>query len=152
MRWVCLKKEDFLSSIHDNCLKKDRLRPEDFDIDIIDIPTIGPKTVEKIITWLITNEEWVMKLPIKLTSEYSVDEILTEKKKVCVTGKLDMTRSQITEHLDTFGYSVTSSVTKDCYALIYGDTSSSKFAKAHKYGIKTIDYWENKKDILKGHL
>jgi NAD-dependent DNA ligase len=68
-----------------------------------------------------------------------------------VTGKLDMTRNDITEHLEKLGFKVTSTVSKDCYALITaGDTSSSKYEKAKQLGINIIDYWASKKDVLAG--
>jgi NAD-dependent DNA ligase len=70
---------------------------------------------------------------------------------VCITGTLDMTRKDLQSILEDKGYTVTSTVTKDCYALIFnGETSSSKYKKAVQNGVQTIDYWKNKKDILNG--
>ena len=64
-----------------------------------------------------------------------------------------MTRSQLKEVLEGFNFQVTSTVTKDCYALITGgDDKSSKYTKAQSTGIKIIDYWGNKNSILTGHL
>jgi len=76
----------------------------------------------------------------------------SKNKKVCVTGKLDMTRNQITEHLAKFGFQVTNTVTKDCIALISGDSdaTSSKAKRAESLGIKIINYWDNRAEILKG--
>ena len=115
---------------------------------------MGPSTIDSILTWLDENEEWVETLPLQLEEDLTVDEILqTPKRKICITGKMDMTRSQLKEVLEGFNFQVTSTVTKDCYALITGgDDKSSKYTKAQSTGIKIIDYWGNKNSILTGHL
>jgi DNA ligase (NAD+) len=122
------------------------------DIQYTDIKGIGPATIDSILTWLEENEEWVMLLPLQLEQSITVDSLLkTSGRKVCVTGKLDMTRNDIAEHLEKLGFKVTSTVTKDCYALITaGDTTSSKYEKAKQLGINIIDYWASKKDVLAG--
>ena len=62
-----------------------------------------------------------------------------------------MSRSELASHLEEKGFTVTSTVTKDCYALISGgDTTSSKYRKASSQGTNVIDYWENRNDILQG--
>jgi DNA ligase (NAD+) len=122
------------------------------DVAYTDIKGVGPSTIESILTWLEENEEWVTQLPLQLEQSISVDSFLkTSGRKVCVTGKLDMTRNDITEHLEKLGFKVTSTVTKDCYALITaGDTTSSKYEKAKQFSINIIDYWASKKDVLAG--
>lgn len=126
----------------------DRLR----EIEITEVDKIGPVTKEKILAWLDINEEWVLTLPLMLNQDNS---IITDAKpggKVCISGKLDMKKAELAEELEKHGYTVIDSVTKDCYALISGDKSSSKTEKAIKYGVKVIDYWENKETILQGLL
>ena len=124
------------------------------EIEYTDIQGVGPKTVESILTWLEVNEEWVETLPLQLKEDLSVENLTStaSQKKVCVTGKLDMTRNQISDHLAKFGYQVTNTVTKDCIALISGDSSStsSKAKRAESLGIKIINYWDNRAEILKG--
>lgn len=122
------------------------------DIQYTDIKGIGPSTIDSILTWLEENEEWVTQLPLQLEQTITVDELLKSPgRKVCVTGKLDMTRNDITEHLEKLGFKVVSSVTKDCYALITaGDTTSSKYEKAMQLGINIVDYWSSKKAVLAG--
>jgi len=124
------------------------------EIEYVTIEGVGPKTVESILTWLEVNEEWVYTLPVQLVQDLSVEAVLNTSgnKKVCVTGKLDMTRNQITDHLAQFGYQVTNTVTKDCVALISGDndSTSSKAKRAESLGIKIINYWDNRAEILKG--
>ena len=58
---------------------------------------MGPITIDSILTWLDENEGWVETLPLQLEEEdLSVDEVLqTPKRKICITGKMDMTRSQL---------------------------------------------------------
>jgi DNA ligase (NAD+) len=127
----------------------DRLR----EIETVQIHGIGPKTIENILVWLDTNEEWVTELPLKLEQNQSIDlEVNSgEDKKVCITGKLDMTRNELADHLEKLGFTITNTVAKDCYALISGgDTTSSKYKKAASSGIKIIDYWKYRTDVLKG--
>ena len=78
--------------------------------------------------------------------------MLVTRKKVCITGKLDMTRNQLSDILEDKGFQVTSTVTKDCYALVAGDTVSSKYKKAMTIGVNVIDYWSSKKDVLSGNF
>jgi len=127
----------------------DRLR----EIEMIQIHGIGPKTIENLLSWLDTNEEWVYTLPLRLEQNQSIDlgNNSGEVKKICITGKLDMTRNELAEILESKGFKVSNTVTKDCYALITaGDTSSSKYKKAESTGITVIDYWENRTKLLNG--
>ena len=118
-----------------------------------EIRGIGPSTINSILDWLEENKEWVERLPLQLEQNVQISAVLKQTKKVCVTGKLDMTRTQITEILEQKGFSVTSSVTKDCYALITaGDDSSSKYVKATQLGVQIIDYWSRKKEVLSGNF
>lgn len=122
------------------------------DIQYVDIKGIGPATIDSILAWLEENEEWVSQLPLQLEQSISVVELIsTTTRKVCITGKMDMTRNDLADILEKLGYKVTSTVTKDCYALITGgDTSSSKYLKAKQLGITVVDYWSSKKDVLSG--
>ena len=127
----------------------DRLR----EIETVQIHGIGPKTVENLLVWLDTNEEWVYGLPLRLEQNQSIDfeSDSDEVRKICITGKMDMTRNELAEILESKGFKVTNTVTKDCYALITaGDTSSSKYKKADTSGIKVVDYWENRTEVLNG--
>jgi len=127
------------------------------DIEYTQIKGIANKTKEKILSWLDVNEEWVYSLPVNLVAEdkdiaFEESDSVAERK-VCVTGKMDMTKGDLKEHLGQFGYKLVDAVTKDCYVLIVaGDYASTKAEKAEKYGIRIIDYWKQKSDILKGQL
>ena len=75
----------------------------------------------------------------------------TPARKVCITGKLDMTRNDLADRLESKGFKVTSTVTKDCYALITGgDNTSSKYKRAVTLGINIIDYWSSQKNVING--
>ena len=64
-----------------------------------------------------------------------------------------MARSRLSEILDEKGFTSTTSVTKDCYALISGaDTTSSKYKRAVTLNIPIISYWDNTSNILNGNF
>ena len=116
---------------------------------------MGPSTINSIITWLEENEDWVETLPLQLEEENTfIDELLyIPNRKICITGKMDMSRSDLAEHLARHKFTTTSTITKDCYALISGgDTTSSKYKKAVKQNIIILDYWQNKSNILNGEF
>lgn len=122
------------------------------DIETTEIKGIGPSTVDSVISWLDENEEWVIALPLQLEQNVTVEETVgTPARKVCITGKLDMTRGDLADRLEVKGFKVTSTVTKDCYALITGgDNTSSKYKRAVTLGVTIIDYWSSQKEVLSG--
>ena len=122
------------------------------DIETTDIKGVGPSTVESVLSWLDENEEWVTTLPLQLEQNVTVEEVVgTPARKVCITGKLDMSRRDLADRLESKGFKVTSSVTKDCYALITGgDNTSSKYKRAVTLGVNIIDYWSSQKDVING--
>ena len=124
------------------------------DIGYEDIKGVGPVMVQSILTWLDENEDWVYNLPLQLSEEITTDDIADiPVRKICITGKMDMTRSQLASHLEQYNFKVTSTVTKDCYALITGgDTSSSKYKKAIQQGITITEYWDDTESILAGNF
>ena len=125
------------------------------DVETLQIAGVGPKISDNILAWLEVNEGWVEKLPLQLSEDQSIESVLDTHglRKVCITGKLDMTKNQASEHLAPFGFEVTTTVTKDCYALITdGRTDSQKYEKAIKYNVNVIDYWSNRNKILKGEF
>jgi DNA ligase (NAD+) len=122
------------------------------DIETTEIKGVGPSTVESVLSWLDENEEWVTTLPLQLEQNVTVEEVVgTPARKVCITGKLDMTRGDLAYRLESKGFKVISTVTKDCYALITGgDTTSSKYKRAITLGVNVIDYWSNQNEVLSG--
>lgn len=125
------------------------------EIAYTDIKGIGSTTADLIVNWLDYNEEWVKKLPLQFSEVVDISRNITSApiKKVCITGKLDMSRNELKELLETKNYKVVSTVTKDCYALINGgDNNSTKYKQAQKNDTLIIDYWTNQKSILKGEI
>lgn len=125
------------------------------DIEVMSIKGIGPSTINSILSWLDDNEDWVQTLPVNLSQELTVEDVVenTNGKKVCITGKLDMTRNQLADILVEKGFKIATTVTKDCYALINGgDNTSSKYKKAVTQQVQIVDYWSRKKDVLSGNF
>lgn len=125
----------------------DRLR----DIEYESINGIGPKTVDNILAWLDINEEWVKDLPYSLNASTFVEESINAIS-VAVSGKLDMTKQDLADHLQEFNIVLKDRVTKDVDYLISSGEETSKVAKARQYNIPIINYWKNKKYILRGEL
>ena len=111
---------------------------------------IGPTTVDNILSWLEVNSDWVEQLPYQLEVQDYTSEDKVEFRKVCISGKLDMTKSELGAHLSKFGFELVNSVTKDCYALISSGEESTKTQQAQKYGIPVVNYWNNRAIVLKG--
>lgn len=132
--------------IVDNIPKFENLR----DIASISIKGIGPSTVESILAWIDVNEDWVLELPYELeeVKQNLPEDVIT--KKIAISGKLDMTKKELASHLSRHGFSLSDTVTKDCYALISSGEESTKTKQAAKYGIPVYNYWNNRAAILKG--
>lgn len=120
------------------------------EIEHTNIPGVGPATRNKILNWLVINKEWVEKLPLQLIQTEIVDK--ETYKKVCISGKLDMTKQQLGTILEKFNIQVVNNVAKDTYALIYDKEGSTKYKKAIDYGVMVIEYKTNKKKILTGAI
>ena len=116
------------------------------------ISGIGPSTIDSILSWLPANEEWVEKLPYTLEAikPEVLDSENIQARKICITGKLDMSKEQLSDQLNRFGFKVISSVSKDCYALISNGEESTKTKQAQKYGVPIINYWNSRAIVLKG--
>ena len=125
----------------------DRLK----DIQYESIKGIGPKTVENILAWLDVNESWVKDLPYSL-SESPKGKDTGSEIVVVISGKLDMTKEDLTEHLAKYNVIVKDTITKNVDYLISSGEQSTKVAKAQKYGIPILNYWDNKIAILKGEF
>lgn len=110
---------------------------------------IGPTTTQSILSWLEVNKYWVYDLPYSLEHKPIVKDSV---KKIAITGKLEITKQQLIDHLSKYGFVLSNTVTKDCYALITGGEESSKTQTATKYGIPILNYWDNKVAILKGQF
>ena len=126
------------------------------DVETIKIESVAEKTIDSILSWLDINEDWVTELPLNLSIDMTLESItapISKNKKICITGKFDLTREELAEILTGYGYEVKNTVTRDLHTLISGgDTTSSKYKKAEQYGINIIDFWSNKEKILTGQF
>lgn len=123
------------------------------NIEKTQIKGIGPTTIKAVLAWLEENNDWVTNLPVQLEAVDDVMRFIPTTRKICITGTLDIKRSELESILENRGFAISSSVTKDCYALIHsGDTSSSKYVKAKQQGIRLIDYFQNRTDVLLGNF
>ena len=119
------------------------------DIEFIQIEGIGPVTRNNILVWLETNSDWVTKLPYELHEHPEVRQ--DEPSRIfVVTGKLDMTKKALEEHLKRYNFVLKPTITKDTSVLITSGERSDKTEKAEKYGIPILNYWEQKTKILNG--
>jgi DNA ligase (NAD+) len=117
----------------------------------IPIKGIGPSTIESILAWIDVNEDWVLELPYEL--ENNAPETATSSqtmRKIAISGKLDMKKQELGDHLARYGFVLSDAVTKDCYALISSGEESVKTKQASKYNIPIYNYWNNRAAILKG--
>ena len=104
---------------------------------------LGDKASSNLLTWLESNP---MQLPIKIVNS-KVKASTTKSKTVVVTGKIPgYTRATMQEYLESLGYKVTSSVSKNTDILIVPNKTSvsSKVTKAEELGVEilTIDELE----------
>lgn len=96
---------------------------------------------EKIIEW--KDEPANIDLLNELVQEIEIDEIIEDSLgELCMTGKGPFGRKELTKIFTDKGWQVVSSVTKETKLLVTDDTngSSSKLAKARKYGIEITSY------------
>lgn len=117
------------------------------------IDKIGPIIRDKILAWYEENYEWVLKLPVQLEAKEEELEFLdnTSIRKICITGKMDRTRDELSTILEGKGFEMQKMVTKDTYALITdGKDSSKKTELAEKYNIRIVNYFDNKQAVLAG--
>lgn len=117
-------------------------------VSTLSIRNVGPTTVENIMSWLEVNKHWVKDLPYSLEAEAA--PVSLAKRKIAITGKLDIKKADLAAHLERYGFELANSVTKDCYALITGGEESIKTANATKYGVPVLNYWKAKEQIMKG--
>lgn len=106
------------------------------------IKGIGPKIIEKVYLFLSNNE---MLNQINRTREF-VQEIIVEKKQgvlseksIVITGTLTRPRKQIEADIENAGGKNSSSISSTTNYLVANEiSSSSKFVKAQKLGVKII--------------
>lgn len=118
--------------------------------DLIELEGFGPVIAKNILDYvsnpefhkLVSDFEVLEQLNKGLEIELSLNqEVDNFKGIVCITGKFDVSRTQIAEQLERAGYKVNMSFTKDIDFLVVGEAAGSKLAKANKLGVNIVyDY------------
>ena len=121
----------------------------DLTYDICVEAGLGPKSCTNLLDWY--DEEFknnLEYLPFSFKAEEVQEEVPSIGKTVCITGKLNdfKNRNLAKEYLESFGFTVTTSVTKKTDYLVDEEgKQSSKSAKAESLGIPILTI----KEILK---
>lgn len=136
---------DFLAAVSipligDGAMRKLEIATDDITFDMCRNAGIGEKASTNLVNWLQDNKNnyslWfdVLKPTTITKSQKPTTNIQQKTDVVCVTGKLDnfSNRNDAKSFLESHGYTVKTSVTKDVTILISedGKTSSSSYKKA----------------------
>ena len=119
--------------------------------ELENILDIGPVVARSIKNWFSQKRnlkflERLKKAGIKILEEKKVKPQPLKGKKFVLTGTLEiLTREQAKEKIRSFGGEVASSVSKETDYVVLGKNPGSKYEKAKKIGIKTIQ----EKEFLK---
>jgi DNA ligase (NAD+) len=122
--------------------------------ELKEIDGLGEKSAEAIVTFFATDEntkliERLKDIGVK-TKEIKKEGLHLQGKKFVFTGGLEtLTRPQASDYVKQNGGSIASSVSKDVDYVVVGDKPGSKFDKAKKLGLTTINEKEFKKLVLK---
>lgn len=108
--------------------------------EYINIEGVGKVMSERIFDYFNNNKEYIQNL-IKNFKFEEINEQKTNKKTICFTGAMSLSRSEMTKLASEAGYNVIDSVTKSLDILVVAnnaDLTSSKCKKAEKYGTNII--------------
>lgn len=114
-------------------------RIEDIDADSCKSAGLGPRATESLLNWLYEND-WYLFLPHNLVFE-QITQSVSQAGVVCISGKLTSfkTKSEAQTVLESLGYTVKSSITKDVTILVNEEgRETSKTQKARESGILIV--------------
>ena len=117
---------------------------EDIDADTCKQAGLGPKATESLLGWLDEND-WYLFLPHTLVFE-RVTKSVSQTGVVCISGKLTSfkTKSEAQTVLESLGFTVKSSLTKDVTILVNEEgRETSKTQKARESGITIVTDLKN---------
>jgi DNA ligase (NAD+) len=122
--------------------------------ELKEIDGLGEKSAEAIVTFFISNENTTLIERLKgigvKTKEIKKEGLPLQGKKFVFTGGLEtLTRPQASDYVKQKGGIIASSVSKDINYVVVGDKPGSKYDKAKKLGLTTINEKEFKKLVLK---
>lgn len=112
---------------------------EDIDADSCKRAGLGPKATESLLNWLYEND-WYLFLPHNLVFE-QITKSVSQAGVVCISGKLTSfkTKSEAQTVLESLGYTVKSSITKDVTILVNEEgRETSKTQKARESGVLIV--------------
>lgn len=119
-------KDEFIEDINNN-------------LEIISlIPGIGNVVLGNI----RKNKEYILKMLNIIKIKDRTKETNDNGKKVCISGRFDISKAKITKLLEDEGYTVINNVTKDCDILLSANNTSSKYKRATELGIDIFDDYE----------
>ena len=115
----------------------------DLDTDSCLRAGLGPKATENLLGWLenALNADFWNSLPFDLTFEKPKAAVQKSNGVVCISGKLSSysTKAEATQALESAGYAVKSTITKDVTILVNeSGVESAKTKKARASGIQIV--------------
>ncbi len=111
---------------------------------IVECEGIGEEMAESILEFVRVNRETIEKLqtilqPLEPIKREEAKENPFKGKTVVLTGTMSESRGAIKDMLESLGAKVSASVSKKTDFLIYGEDAGSKYDKAEKLGVKTLE-------------
>ena len=111
---------------------------------IIECEGIGEEMAESVLEFVRVNKETIAKLqstltPLEPLKREEASENPFKGKTVVLTGTMSESRGLIKEMLEALGAKVSGSVSKKTDFLIYGEDAGSKYDKAEKIGVTTLE-------------
>ncbi len=115
-----------------------------FDIDeaVCKQAGLGPAATKNLMDWLNNSFEQFCDLPFSFEFEKKATKTVSNKGIVCISGKLKSfpTKAEATEVLNSLGYTVKDSLTKDVTILLNeSGIESAKTVKAATWGVRIIN-------------
>ncbi|MEA1956292.1 MAG: NAD-dependent DNA ligase LigA [Campylobacterota bacterium] len=111
---------------------------------IIECDGIGEEMAESVLEFARVNKEIILELqdilkPLEPIKKEDAKENPFKDKTVVLTGTMSESRGAIKEMLESLGAKVSGSVSKKTDFLIYGEDAGSKYDKAEKLGVETLE-------------
>jgi DNA ligase (NAD+) len=111
---------------------------------IIACDGIGDEMAESVLEFVRVNKETIVELqnilePLEPVKKEDAKENPFKDKTIVLTGTMSQSRGAIKEMLENLGAKVSGSVSKKTDFLIYGEDAGSKYDKAEKLGVTTLE-------------
>ncbi len=111
---------------------------------IVECDGIGEEMAESVLEFVRVNKETILELqeilqPLEPIKKEDAKENPFKDKTIVLTGTMSESRGAIKEMLESLGAKVSGSVSKKTDFLIYGEDAGSKYNKAEKLGVETLE-------------